>query len=101
MVVVVVVTVFMVVVVVATVVILVFVVLCCVVFVVLAGAQINPIGRFRSSIQLHTAGCLKVLVQFKLLFFPKGFVRRILQLHLKSFFQDRCFRGQKRLDNFQ
>ena len=97
---VVVVTVFMVVVV--SVVILDFVVLCCVMFVVVVLvvywlAQINPIGRCCSSIQLHTAGCLKV--QFKLFF------QRICQEDFATspyaFFQGRFFQGQKQLGNFQ
>ena len=95
---------FMVVVVVVTVVILVFVVLCCVMFVVVVVvvywlAQINPIGRCRSSIQLHTAGCLKVLSSIQV-FFQKIF-QEDFATSLYASFQGCFFQGQKRLGNFQ
>ena len=94
MVVIVVVTGFMVVVV--TVVILVFVVLCCVMFVVVVVvvywlAQINPIGRCRSSIQLHTAG-LSQGFEFNLSCFSKEYFRRILQLHFMLLFRAVSFK---------
>ena len=69
-----------------------FMVLCCVVFVVVYWlAQINPIGRCRSSIQLHTAG-LSQGFEFNSSCFFKEYFRRILQLHFMLLFRAVSFK---------